>query len=76
MGFSVFIQVLALYIFCVEHDMGFDGVCFANGLMYFSRFIVTIILVKYGGQIQSFTDVSFFSYETVSNAWTTLSFGM
>ena len=76
MAISVSVQVMGLYYFCSVNSMGFDGVCLANGLMYFSRFIATIILVKYGGDIQSFTDVSFFSYETMSNVWSTLNFGM
>ena len=56
--------------------MGFNGVCFSNGLMYLGRFMVTILLVKFGGDIQSFPDVSLFSYETTNNVWPTLIFGM
>ena len=52
MAVSTLVQVGALYIFCGVHHMGFDGVCLANGLMYFSRFVTSVLLVKYGGKLQ------------------------
>ena len=60
-------HAIMVYVFCIVNGWGFTGICWASGLMWMSRGILGIGLVKYGGKIPSFPDVFLFSVETVSN---------
>ena len=50
-------------------DWGFDGICWATGLMFMIRGVLGTALVKLGGRFPPYSDVYLFSKETVSNLW-------
>ena len=56
-----------LYVFYSYLHWGFDGLAWANAIMFFIRFCVSILLVDCGGRFPSFPDVRLVSIETVSN---------
>ena len=60
-------HAILVYIFCIVNKGGFDGICWATGLMFIIRGMVSYICVKCGGSIPSLPDVYLFSKETVSN---------
>ena len=58
----------ATYYLQVVLDWGFDGICYATGLMLCTRGLIAICCVKFGGRFPSFPDVHLFSRETIANA--------
>ena len=57
------------YYFVFVLNWGFDGVCWATGLMFMLRGMIGVSLVKFGGRFPSYDDVHLFSRETITNLW-------
>ena len=56
-----------VYVFYFKLDWGFEGLAWANALMFVLRYCIAILLVRFGGRFQEFEDVSLVSMETVTN---------
>ena len=60
-------HALMICIFCLWIDMGYKGVIWATGLMFFFRFFANYAMVTYRNDVKKYDDVYLFSKETVTN---------
>ena len=58
-------QAFAIYVLCMHLDWGLTGIAWATAINFYTRFAITILLVRFGPGFERFDDVSFFSHETI-----------
>ena len=56
-----------VYYLCAVKKLGFTGICWATGTMFFVRFLVVLCFMKTYSKFTWFDDVSIFSRETFTN---------